>query len=41
MTYSKLNVEPREDRTVRLTQNGNEIILNSGQLPTTKVTGLQ
>ena len=32
MTYSKLNVEPREDRTVRLTQNGNVIILNSDDL---------
>lgn len=32
MTYSKLNVEPREDRTVRLTQNGNVIILNSNDL---------
>lgn len=32
MTYSKLNVEPRENRTVRLTQNGNVIILNSDDL---------
>ena len=32
MTYSKLNVEPRDDRTVRLTQNGNVIILNSDDL---------
>lgn len=26
MTYSKLNVEPREDRTVQLTQNGNVML---------------
>lgn len=32
MTHSKLNVEPRENRTVRLTQNGNVIILNSDDL---------
>lgn len=32
MTYSKLNVEPREDCTVRLTQNGNVIILNNDDL---------
>lgn len=32
MTCSKLNVEPHEDRTVRLTQNGNIIILNSDDL---------
>lgn len=32
MTYSKLNVEPREDCTVRLKQNGNVIILNNDDL---------
>lgn len=32
MTYSKLNVEPYENRTVRLTQNGNVIIINSDDL---------
>lgn len=32
MTYSKLNVEPHEDCTVRLTQNGNVIILNNDDL---------
>lgn len=32
MTHSKLNVEPRENRTVRLSQNGNVIILNSDDL---------